>query len=70
MKASGIRELRDDELRDKLDDVQKQLFSLRSQAVTENLENRHAITNIRRDVARIKTIMKERQLSPGTPGVR
>jgi len=63
MKASEIRELRDDELRDKLDDVQKQLFSLRSQAVTENLENRHAITNVRRDIARIKTIMKERRLN-------
>jgi large subunit ribosomal protein L29 len=63
MKASEIRELRDDELRDKLDDIQKQLFSLRSQAVTENLENHHAITNVRRDVARIKTIMKERHLS-------
>ncbi len=62
MKALEIRELRDDELRDKLDDVQKQLFSLRSQAVTENLENRHAIINVRRDIARIKTIMKERQL--------
>jgi len=63
MKASEIRELRDDELREKLDDVQKQLFSLRSQAVTENLENHHAITNVRRDIARIRTIMKERQLS-------
>jgi len=63
MKALEIRELRDDELRDKLDDAQKQLFSLRSQAVTENLENCHAIINVRRDIARIKTIMKERQLS-------
>lgn len=63
MKAAEIRELRDDELRDKLDDVQMQLFSLRTQAVTENLENRHAINNVKRDVARIKTIMKERQLS-------
>ena len=63
MKASEIRELRDDELRDKLDDVQRQLFSLRSQAVTENLENRHAIVNVRRDIARIKTIIRQRQPS-------
>jgi large subunit ribosomal protein L29 len=68
MKAAEIRELRDDELRDKLDDVQMQLFSLRTQAVTENLENRHAINNVKRDVARIKTIMKERQLSPDKSG--
>ena len=63
MKASEIRELRDDEIRDKLDDMQKQLFSLRTQAVTENLENRHAMSNVRRDIARVKTIMQERQLS-------
>ncbi|HIJ66677.1 MAG TPA: 50S ribosomal protein L29 [Planctomycetes bacterium] len=63
MKASVIRELRDDELRDKLDDLQKQLFSLRSQAVTENLENHHAIINVRRDIARIKTIIRERRLA-------
>ncbi len=68
MKAAEIRELRDDEIRDKLDDVQMQLFSLRTQAVTENLENRHAINNVKRDVARIKTIMKERQLSPDKSG--
>jgi large subunit ribosomal protein L29 len=63
MKASEIRELRDDELADKLNDIQRQLFSLRGQAVTENLENHHAIVNVRRDIARIKTIMRQRQLS-------
>jgi len=63
MKASEIRELRDDEIREKLDDVLKQLFELRTQAVTENLQNRHAIINVRRDIAKIKTIMKERLLS-------
>ena len=70
MKASEIRELRDDEICEKLDDVQKQLFELRTQAVTENLENRHAITNVRRDIAKIKTIMKERQLSTDKSVVR
>ena len=70
MKASEIRELRDDEICEKLDDVQKRLFELRTQAVTENLENRHAITNVRRDIAKIKTIMKERQLSPDKSALR
>jgi len=68
MKAAEIRELRDDEIRDKLLKSQMQLFALRTQAVTENLENRHAINNVKRDVARIKTIMKERQLSPDKSG--
>ena len=62
MKASQVRELRDDELRDKLDDLEKQLFGLRSQAVTEKLENSHAIGNVRRDIARVKTIIREKQL--------
>lgn len=62
MKASELRELRPDELADKLDDLQKQLFSLRGQAVTENLENSHAIENVRRDIARVKTMMRENEL--------
>ncbi len=62
MKASEIREMRADELRDKLEDIQKQLFALRGQAVTEKMENSHAIRNVRRDIARIKTIMRENEL--------
>ena len=45
-----------------LSDMQKQLFALRGQAVTEKLENSHGIRNVRRDIARIKTIMREKQL--------
>jgi large subunit ribosomal protein L29 len=59
MKASEIRDLRSDERRERLETLQRQLFDLRAQAVTENLENRHAIRNVRRDSARIKTIMNE-----------
>ena len=59
MKASEIRDLRSDERREKLEILQRQLFDLRAQAVTENMENRHAIRNVRRDIARIKTIMNE-----------
>jgi len=49
-----------DELRDTMDDLQRRLFDLRSQAVTEKLENSKAIINARRDVARIKTLLRER----------
>jgi len=62
MKPSEIRDLRPDERDEKLADLQKQLFGLRSQAVTENLENRHAIHNVRRDIARIKTIIRQDQV--------
>ena len=65
MKASEIRDMRMDERQEKLESMQRQLFDLRAQAVTENLENRHAIRNVRRDIARIKTIMNEDQKSKG-----
>jgi large subunit ribosomal protein L29 len=62
MKASDIRDMRSDELGDKLDDLQKQLFSLRAQAVTEKMENVNAVKNVRRDIARVKTIIREKEL--------
>ena len=62
MKASQIRDLRPDERQEKLNDLQRRLFDLRCQAVTENLENRHAIRDVRRDIARIKTVIRQDQL--------
>jgi large subunit ribosomal protein L29 len=54
--------MRSDELGDKLASLQKQLFSLRAQAVTEKIENVNAAKNIRRDIARIRTILRENEL--------
>jgi len=65
MKVSQIRELRSEELEDKLADTKKQLFSIRSQSVTEKLENTNAIKNVKRDIARIKTIIRENELKKG-----
>ena len=62
MKASEIRELRSDELQDRLEELQKQLFALRGQAVTEKMENSHAIRNLKREIARVKTIIRESEL--------
>jgi len=59
MKAQQYREMSLDERGSKLEDLQRQLFDLRSQAVTEKLENTKALKNVRRDIARIKTIMRE-----------
>jgi len=59
MKAQHYREMSQDELESKLEDLQKHLFDLHSQAVTEKLENSKAVINARRDIARIKTIMHE-----------
>ena len=60
MKPQHYREMSPDELVDKLKELQRHLFDLRSQAVTEKLENSKAITNVKRDIARVKTIMHER----------
>lgn len=65
MKVSQIRELRPEELEDRLVDTKKQLFSIRSQSVTEKLENTNAIKNVKRDIARIKTIIRENELKKG-----
>ena len=62
MKAQYYREMGSDELEDKLEDMQRHLFDLRSQAVTETLENSKAVINAKRDIARIKTIMHENEL--------
>ena len=62
MKIAEVRDLRTDERLEKLAELQRRVFELRCQAVTENLQNRHAIRNIRRDIARIKTVIREDEL--------
>lgn len=59
MKAQFYRELSPDELDSKLQELCRALFDLRSQAVTEKLENSKALSNLKRDIARIKTIIRE-----------
>jgi len=61
MKAQNYREMSLDEIESKLDELQKHLFDLRSQAVTEKLENSRAVTNVKRDIARIKTVIREKK---------
>ncbi len=61
MKVQHYREMSPDELEGKLEELQRHLFDLHSQAVTEKLENSKAITNAKRDIARIKTIMREHE---------
>jgi large subunit ribosomal protein L29 len=62
MKITEVREMRPDELNTKLDEFYKHMFELRTQSVTEKLENARAIRNCRHDIARLKTVIRERQL--------
>jgi large subunit ribosomal protein L29 len=59
MKAQHYREMSPDELESKLQELQRHLFDLRAQAVTEKLENSKALMNVKRDIARLKTIMRQ-----------
>lgn len=61
MKAQHYREMSMDEIESRLEELQRHLFDLRSQAVTEKLENSKAVINVRRDIARIKTVLREMQ---------
>jgi large subunit ribosomal protein L29 len=62
MKAQHYREMSPDELGTHLEDLKRHMFDLRAQAVTEKLENSKAVINVRRDIARIKTIIREGEL--------
>jgi len=60
MQAEQYREMSTEELTDRLDELKKRLFELRSQAVTETLENSKSVHNIKHDIARIKTVLHEK----------
>ena len=61
MKAKQLREMSRDDLNGTLVDLEKRLFELRSQAVTEKLENSKAVVNTRRDIARVKTVLHQQE---------
>ena len=63
MKASEIRELTAEELAAKLGDLKKDLFNLRLQLATNQLQNTNKITEVKRDIARVNTVIREKQLA-------
>ena len=62
MKATEIRKMSVEELSTKLNDLKKDLFMLRMQHATNHLDNPIKISNVRRDIARVKTVLREKQL--------
>ena len=60
MKASDVRAKSDDELKEQLLDLRKEAFNLRFQAASGQLENTAQVKSVRRDIARIKTVLGER----------
>ncbi len=62
MKATEIRELSDLELQDKLKDLKAELFNLRFQHAINQLENPMRLSHVKKDIARVKTIMSQRKV--------
>ena len=60
MKTSELRDLSDDKLRDHVATVRRDLFGLRMQHATGELENTARLTNVKRDLARAITVAKQR----------
>jgi large subunit ribosomal protein L29 len=62
MELNKIREMTDAELATELEKMKKELFNLRFQHVTGQLENPIQMREVKRDIARVKTIMREKEL--------
>ncbi|MFP4144508.1 MAG: 50S ribosomal protein L29 [Phycisphaeraceae bacterium] len=62
MKASEVHKMSDEELREENRRLRQRLFELRAAAVTEKLENPRELRHLRRDIARIETEQRQRQL--------
>lgn len=62
MKAEEIRQMTDEELKEKLDELETELSNLLFQKATFQIQNPNMIRFVKRDIARIKTIMREREL--------
>jgi large subunit ribosomal protein L29 len=62
VKTDEIRDLEDGDIREKIEEAQEELFRLRFRSATQLLENPMLVRSLRRDIARMKTILREREL--------
>lgn len=65
MKAKDIRNLSAEELNKKVTELKNELFNLRFRLATGQLDNPSSIKMVKRDIARVKTIIRERELEVG-----
>ena len=65
MNAGDIRDLSVEELNEQITNAKEELFRLRFRAATQELENPALVKSLRRDIARMKTILRERELNHG-----
>ncbi|MBE7023081.1 MAG: 50S ribosomal protein L29 [Ruminococcaceae bacterium] len=62
MKINEIRDLSAQEINDKIQDLKKELFNLRFQDAMNQLDNPMRIVAVKKDIARLKTVLKEQEL--------
>ena len=60
MKASEIREMSVNEMNEQLTSLKEELFNLRFQLAVNQLDNPHKITDVKRDIARVMTVLREK----------
>ena len=70
MKARDLRDLSDGELRDRLKETRDDLIAFRQQMATGSVENVRAARNARRDIARILTVIREREQQTAQQGTQ
>ena len=63
MKASDLRELSVEELQTKLTELKEELFNLRFQLAVNQLENSNRIGAVKKDIARVSTVLRQRELA-------
>jgi len=62
MKAIKIRDMSSMELQKELSELKKELFKLRFQLATNQLDNPNKVKNVKKDIARVKTVIRAREI--------
>ena len=68
MKTADVRELTTDEILARIEGFQEEIFRLRFRSATQEIENPMLLRTLRRDIARLKTILNERQTQQSEGG--
>ena len=63
MKSDELRQMDEDELERRLTEAREELFNLRFQHVTGQLDNHGRLSQVRKDIARIKTLLREQEIA-------
>ncbi len=65
MKTKEIRQMSSSDLHKKVNDLKNELFNLRFRLATGQLDNTASINHVKKDIARVKTVLRERELEMG-----